>query len=67
MEEHPAVFHYFFGETDIYICEYDRNEIMFGYSILNGDLEMSEWGYFNLQELTSITLSTLIIILQNKA
>ena len=23
MKEHPAVFHYFFGGTDMYICEYE--------------------------------------------
>jgi len=55
MKEHPAVFHYFFGETDIYICEYDRKEVMFGYSILNGDLDCSEWGYISLPDITCIT------------
>ena len=54
MKEHPAVFHYFCGATDIYICEYDRKEDMFGFAILGGDLDNSEWGYFNLRELTSI-------------
>jgi len=54
MEEHPAVFHYFCGSTDFYICEYDRKELMFGFAILNGDLEMSEWGYFSLPDLTGI-------------
>jgi hypothetical protein len=55
MKEHPAIFHYFLGETDIYICEYDRKEVMFGYSILNGDLDCSEWGYISLPEITDIT------------
>jgi hypothetical protein len=27
---------------------------MFGYAILGGDLINSEWGYFNLSDLTSI-------------
>jgi len=54
MKEHPAIFHYFYESTDIYICEYDRINEMFGFAILGGDLEMSEWGYFSLQELTSI-------------
>jgi hypothetical protein len=53
MKEHPAIFHYFYGSTDIYICEYDRKEYMFGYAILGGDLINSEWGYFSLPELTS--------------
>jgi hypothetical protein len=50
-DEHPAIFHYFYGGTDIYICEYDRLDIMFGYGILNGDINNSEWGYFSLTEL----------------
>jgi len=54
MEEHPAVFHYFCGGTDIYICEYDHKNDMFGFAILGGDLGNSEWGYFSLQELTGI-------------
>jgi len=53
MKEHPAIFHYFYGATDIYICEYDKKEYMFGFAILNGDLPNSEWGYFALTELTS--------------
>ena len=27
---------------------------MFGYSILNGDLDNSEWGYFCVSQLTNI-------------
>jgi hypothetical protein len=27
MKEHPAVFHYFCGATDIYVCEYARHEV----------------------------------------
>jgi hypothetical protein len=56
MKEHPAIFHYFYGGTDIYICEYDRYDKMFGYGLLNGDIENSEWGYFSLTELTNISV-----------
>jgi hypothetical protein len=50
--EHPAIFHYFYGSSDIYICEYDpKDDKMFGYSILCGDLPNSEWGYFSGVEL----------------
>jgi hypothetical protein len=50
-KEHPAIFHYFYGGSDMYICEYDPDDgQMFGYAILNGDLENSEWGYFSVQE-----------------
>jgi hypothetical protein len=50
-KEHPAIFHYFFGGSDFYVCEYDpQSGDMFGYGILNGDLPNSEWGYFNVAE-----------------
>ena len=54
MKEHPLIFHYFTGSTDFYICEYDRNNTMFGYAILGGDLQNAEWGYINLSEITDI-------------
>jgi hypothetical protein len=54
LKEHPAIFHYFYGGTDIYICEYDGDDDMFGYTILNGDLDNSEWGYTSLSEIISI-------------
>jgi len=54
MKEHPAVFHYFYGSTDLYICEYDRKRSMYGYAVLGGDLDNSEWGYFDLLDLISI-------------
>jgi hypothetical protein len=54
MKEHPAIFHYFYGSTDIFICEYDKKDLMFGYAILGGDLANSEWGYFRRSELTAI-------------
>jgi hypothetical protein len=53
-KEHPAIFHYFYGGSDFYICEYDPNDaLMFGYGILNGDLPNSEWGYFSVLEFAS--------------
>ena len=51
MKEHPAIFHYFFGGSDFYVCEYDPDDaLMFGFGILNGDLQNSEWGYFSVSE-----------------
>jgi len=48
-----AYFHYFAGGSDFYITELDKetNEA-YGYSILNGDTQMSEFGYIPLSELT---------------
>ncbi|AEF84806.1 conserved hypothetical protein [Treponema primitia ZAS-2] len=53
-DEHPAIFHYFYGGTDIFICEYDREDTMFGYTILNNDLVNSEWGYTSVSEICRI-------------
>lgn len=54
MKEHPAIFHYFYGSTDMYFCEFDGHDDLFGFVILNGDLDNSEWGYSSLSEITSI-------------
>ena len=57
MKEHPAIFHYFYGGTDMYICEYDQEEsLMFGFVILNGDLQNAEWGYISLAEILPIPI-----------
>ncbi len=53
-KDHPAIFHYFCGSTDLYICEYDREESMFGYTILNGDLPNAEWGFTSLLDIRKI-------------
>jgi hypothetical protein len=55
LKEHPAIFHYFFGGTDMYICEYDPDDgLLFGYTILNADLDNSEWGYTSLLDIRGI-------------
>jgi hypothetical protein len=54
LKEHPAVFHYFCEATDMYICEFDGTDEMFGFTILNGDVDNSEWGYSSLSEITAI-------------
>jgi hypothetical protein len=54
MKEHPAILHYFYGGMDIYICEFDGEDEMFGFTILNGDCEIAEWGYSSLTEIRSI-------------
>jgi hypothetical protein len=55
IKEHPAVFHYFYGGTDMYICEYEpETGVMFGFVILNGDLQNAEWGYTGLAQIITI-------------
>lgn len=47
--------HFFLGGSDWYIAEYDSSSRMFfGYSVLNGDWEMSEWGEISFDELVSV-------------
>jgi len=54
MERHPLALHYFSSACDWYICEWDGKDRFFGYVILNGDLEMSEWGYISRSELLGV-------------
>ena len=52
-----AYLHYFKGGSDWYIIEkdmYDEQLQAFGYAILNGDREMAELGYINIEELTRL-------------
>jgi hypothetical protein len=51
---HPLSLHYFLGGCDWYITEWDREDALFGYAILNNDVEMSEWGYLSRSEILGI-------------
>jgi hypothetical protein len=51
---HPLALHYFLGGCDWYISEWDRGDNLFGYVILNNDVETSAWGYISLSELLHI-------------
>ncbi len=51
---HNVGFRYFMGDTEIYLSEIDSDGIGFGYNILNGDLQMSEWGSTSLEEIMKI-------------
>jgi len=46
--------HFFIGGSDWYIAEFDGEDLFFGYAILNGNLQMAEWGYISLRELKSL-------------
>lgn len=48
--------HFFIGDTDFFICEYDGEDTFWGFVVLNADLEMAEWGYINFTELKSIKI-----------
>lgn len=51
---HTVGFRYFLGDTEIFLSEIDSDGIGFGYNILNGDLQMSEWGSTSLEEIMKI-------------
>jgi hypothetical protein len=55
LREKIIYMHFFIGGCDWYAAEYDPNErLFFGFAILNNDLEMAEWGYFSLEELSDL-------------
>ena len=60
LKEKMIHMHFFIGGCDWYATEYSPEEkCFFGFAILNGDLEMAEWGYFSLEELSSLKVSFL--------
>lgn len=56
LKEKLIYLHFFIGDCDWYVAEYDDEDIFFGYTILNGDFQNAEWGYFSFEELKSINL-----------
>jgi len=47
--------HFFLAKNDWYIAEYDKeNRLFFGFTILNGDTDMAEWGYISYDEMLSL-------------
>ena len=46
--------HFFIGGSDWFVAEYDEDDLFFGFAVLNGDLQMAEWGYVSFSELKSI-------------
>lgn len=49
--------HFFIGGSDWYVVEYDRDDVFFGFVVLNCDYANSEWGYFSFSELKSINVN----------
>ena len=62
LKENVLYMHFFLAGCDWYAAEYDKeNRLFFGFAILNDDLEMAEWGYFSLDELSDIRINFLEI------
>ena len=49
--------HFFIAGSDWYIAEYDGDDLLWGYSILNGDDINAEWGYISFSELKAIKIN----------
>jgi len=56
LKEKEIHLHFFLGGCDWYIAEYDGKGMFFGFSILNNDLEMAEWGYISFGELVKLKI-----------
>ena len=50
-EKHPLAFKYTVGTSSFYFSEWDGGDELFGYVVLNGNTQDSEWGYTSLEEL----------------
>jgi len=49
--------HFFIGDCDWYIAEYDGKDMFWGFAVLNGDLQNAEWGYVPFGELKEIKVN----------
>ena len=55
LEDKILYMHFFLGNCDWYIAEYCPLErAFFGYVLLNGDIQNSEWGYTSYDELIRV-------------
>jgi len=64
LKEHPVIFHYGNYSSDFFISEYSpEKKLMFGYAVLNNDIDNAEWGYISLDEILPCPL---FIDLKNK-
>ena len=56
LEDKLVYLHFFIAGSDWYICEFDRQDLFWGYAILNNDHEMAEWGYISFRELRELSV-----------
>jgi hypothetical protein len=48
--------HFFMTASDWYICEFDGEDIFWGYAVINNNFDMAEWGYISFKELRALSL-----------
>ena len=61
VKEKLIYLHFFLGNSDWYVCEFDGTGTFFGYVILNGDYQTAEWGYFTINKLDRLNVRGLEI------
>lgn len=54
LDEIKIHLHFFIGNCDWFIAEYDGDDLFFGYAVLGGDWQNAEWGYMSFSELKDI-------------
>ena len=56
LKDKPVYLHFFIGNSDWYVMEFNRKDTFWGFVILNNDYEMAEFGYFSFHELADIRI-----------
>jgi hypothetical protein len=54
--------HFFLGNSDWFIVEYDGDDIFFGFACLNGWTDLAEWGYISYKELKELKVEAPVSI-----
>jgi hypothetical protein len=54
--------HFFIGNSDWYIAEYDGEDTFFGFVCLNGWTDLAEWGYISYKELKELKVEAPVSI-----
>ena len=57
LREKLIYLHFFIGNCDWYIAEFDGQDIFWGFAILNQDYQNAEWGYISFAELRFINVN----------
>ena len=59
--------HFFLASSDWFICEFDGDDIFFGFACLNGWTDLAEWGYISFNELKQLKVEAPVSIKGQKA
>ena len=55
IEDKLIYLHFFLGNCDWFVSEWDEDDLFFGYANL-GDYQCAEWGYISFTELKSLRI-----------